>query len=196
MLRAPRSAAAALVRSVRWGHAKRAGKARERKDIMFRTNQRLAGLFVAAGIGCIAASASAQDWHVSELGDSSATLPDVDNDGQGNREGRGSCSFDMEGGGDFTADLLVYSQEGMDPYSSAKIDSRGWQTLQFEGRLASYSPEIQLVNQCMNPDDPSVEEAFDSDWFPVEFDKPTPNFNCPADKPVLVQSWCRTAVMW
>lgn len=149
-----------------------------------------ASLLVAPG------SASAQDWHFSELSEVSASLPDFDNDGPGNRMGTSSCAFVMPQGGGYDARLLVYSSRGMAPYASARIDSPAWERLVFSGQFDSFSTNIALHIQCTDPNDRSVQEAFNTGWRLVGFDDPIPNFECPPEKPELVQAWCRTAAFW
>jgi hypothetical protein len=155
----------------------------------------LGGVF-ALSLLLAAGSASAQDWHISGLSERAAVLPDSDNDGPGNRMGTSTCEFIMPQGGGYQASLLVYSSRGMAPYASARIASPSWERLEFQGQLNRYSPNIAINIQCMDPNDPSVQEAFTSGWQLVGYDDPLPNFECPAEKPVLVQAWCQTAAYW
>jgi len=150
----------------------------------------------AASLLLAAGSASAQEWHISEFGDRSAVLPDFDNDGPGNRMGTSTCEFVMPQGAGYQASLLVYSSRGMTPYASARIASAAWERLEFQGQLDGYSPNIAISIQCKDPNDPSVQEAFSSGWQLVGYDDPMPNLECPAEKPELVQAWCKTAAYW
>ncbi len=154
------------------------------------------GAFAASLLVAAAGSASAQDWHYSELSEIPAVLPDFDNDGPGNRMGTSTCDFVMPQGGGYDAQLLVYSSQGMASYASARIDSPAWERLVFSGQFDGFSTNIAINIQCTDPNDRSVHEAFNTGWLLVGFDDPIPNFECPSDKPELVQAWCRTATYW
>jgi hypothetical protein len=152
-------------------------------------------------LGVFGTTASAQDWHITDYNGSPATLPDQDNDGVGNRQGTGECDFEMNRGSGFAAHLLAYSSRGMAPYSQANLTSQAWERLSVEiGNDAiwnDYSPNVMIWNWCTTADgSPDNQEGFESGWYQLGYQQPTPNFGCPANKPVLIQSWCRTAAWW
>lgn len=152
------------------------------------------GLACALVLG-LGSSALAQEWHESDQG-TPASLPGVDNDGPGNRMGKGSCEFVLDRGGNYSASLLVYQSGPMNPYSAAQFGSGRWDILRAEGVLDDYQFEVKLTNQCADADDPTLSEPFDSDWTPLTLSGWSEPFECPADMPVLVQATCSTRAYW
>jgi hypothetical protein len=154
----------------------------------------------AAGVVGFGAEASAQEWHVSPEWGTPAILPDQDNDGPGNRMGTGQCDFLMSGNQAYSAALLVYQSGANAPYSAAQYGNGRWDILQSQGTLDDYQFSVKLMNQCMNPDDPSVQESVSSDWVPLTADGWSNGWYeglvCPEHAPQLVQAWCKTRVFW
>jgi hypothetical protein len=153
------------------------------------------GLF-AACLLLSAGSAAAQEWHVSDFSEVPAALPDVENDGPGNFMDTSSCNFVMPQGGGYDASLLLYSQQWMTPYASARIASPAWEQLNFSGQLDGFSPNIEIALRCIDPNDSSYHQDVSSGWQLVGYDEPTPNFECPVRFGLPIQAWCRTAAFW
>lgn len=68
--------------------------------------------------------------------------------------------------------------------------------LSFQGLIGEYAPHVRFVIQCTNPESRDVHEAFESDWFPLDYQQSTPSFECPPERPELVQAWCAMTVWW
>jgi hypothetical protein len=153
----------------------------------------------AVGLLGFNAEASAQEWHESPDWGTPAILPDQDNDGPGNRMGRSSCDFVMNSGR-YSAALLVYQSGPNAPYSAAEYGDGRWEILESQGTLDDYQFSVKLMNQCVNPADPTVHESVTSDWLPLTEDGWSNGWYeglvCPEYAPQLVQAWCKTRVFW